>query len=173
MTVRLLVRGVRVPGPAGNRLGWAVGEAIEWFEGTRYAHVFPTLELPSGGVVSWNVGGWFDTWRAVPTAPLLDLYGDPEVIWVVELNDDAARDLKRWWDSYIGRRYAVGRLLCLPLWRLTGWDWVRRLAGITCTAVLASGLQRVGLWHHPCPIEMAGLKEVEATLDVVGVRIRG
>ena len=169
---RLVVRGVRVPGPTGNRLGWWVGRAIESIEGTDYAHVFPVLERRDG-LFGWNVGGFLDRWRSVPTVALLERYGAPSVVWVVELDDEAAAALKRWWDGYIGRRYAVGRLILLPLWRATGWDWVRRLAGITCTGVLASGLARIGLWRSTIPTEMAGLVDVAAALDHAGVRIRG
>lgn len=169
---RLVVRGVRVPGPRGNPLGWAVGRAIEGIEGTGYAHVFPVLETRTG-LHAWNVGGFLDSWRSVPATALLDRYGAPTVMWVVELDDEAATALKRWWDSYLGRRYAVGRLLLLPLWRATGWDWVRRLAGITCTGVLASGLARIGLWRSTIPTEMAGLVEVSAALDAAGVRFIG
>ena len=85
--------------------------------------------------------------------------------WEITLTQEEANRLSLTWSKFVGRGYGVGRVLLLPLYRLTKWDWVANLAGLTCSGGLARGLDAIGLWQQEINPGMSGLKELADQLD--------
>ena len=92
-----------------------------------------------------------------------------DIAWEIPLTGLEHDRIYSLWQGMIGRRYAVGRLILLPMYRLTRWEVLRQPPGVTCTNMIAAGLAEVGLWDHDVPADMAGLREVEE----VAVRLQG
>ena len=62
--------------------------------------------------------------------------------------------------SFVGRKYAVGRLFAIVVYRVLPLKIFLSLPGITCASMMATALENIGLWNHKIPAKMAGLKEV-------------
>jgi len=160
--IKLVVTAIKYP--QNNYFG----KLIEAFEGLGWAHVYPAIHWSDGTKSCWNIAGWFRKWYK--TRPEY-LDAEPVYIkvktWEIVVSQEVADKLSETWDGFIGRGYGVGRILLLPLYRLTKWEWVASLAGLTCSGGLARGLDAADLWQQDVSPGMSGLKEISAQLDVL------
>jgi hypothetical protein len=85
--------------------------------------------------------------------------------WEISISQEVADKLSETWDGFVGRGYGIGRILLLPIYRLTKWNWVSDLAGLTCSGGLARGLNAADLWKQDISPGMSGLKELASQLD--------
>ena len=159
---RLIVTAVKYP--SNNYFG----KLIEKFEGLGWAHVYPIINWDNGTKECWNIAGWFRRWYMTTPerleAAVADVYIKVKT-WEITLTQEEANRLSLTWSKFVGRGYGVGRVLLLPLYRLTKWDWVANLAGLTCSGGLARGLDAIGLWQQEINPGMSGLKELADQLD--------
>lgn len=144
------------------------GKLIEKFEGLGWSHVYPIINWDNGLKDCWNIGGWFRKWyRTTPEALEAASQGVyiPVKKWEITLSEGEAIVLSSTWNSFIGRGYGIGRVLLLPLYRLTKWKWVANLAGLTCSGGTARGLAAAWMWGMSISPGMSGLKELAEQLD--------
>lgn len=143
----LVLRVHAVRHPKSDRMGSTTGMLIRLFQRTEYEHVFPELVFQNGLRIGWNILGWFKRWKRIDPERALTYYEEIRT-WEIYLNWEDAEKLRVYWDGLIDRSYGVGRMLLMPLWELTGWRWIARLAGVTCSGSIAMGLQQIGLWDE-------------------------
>ena len=163
-TPKLIVTAIKYPSDH------YFGKLIEKFEGLGWAHVYPIINWDNGAKDCWNIAGWFRKWyRTTPErldSAAAEVYIKVKT-WEIVLTQETADKLAGTWNGFVGRGYGIGRVLLLPLYRLTRWDWVANLAGLTCTGGLARGLAEAGLWQQEINPGMSGLKELATQLDLL------
>lgn len=143
---------------------WLFSGVLRLIEGKNYNHIFGVLEDNSASQSCWNIFSWGKPWQKYASQNVIDSY-DIEKTAEVELSSSEFEIIQETLKSLEGRRYAVGRLLLIPLYRLTGWNFLTSLPGVTCTNGIARALCAANLWDDPCAPEMAGLNEVERVVD--------
>ena len=146
------------------------GKLIEKFEGLGWSHVYPIIIWDNDTKECWNISGWFRRWYMTTPEKLDDSTAGVYIkvkTWEIALSYEEASKLSLAWINFIGRGYGVGRVLLLPLYRLTKWKWVADLAGLTCSGGLARGLAATGMWHQDVAPGMSGLKELATQLDLL------
>ncbi len=157
---KLIVVAIRYP-PSNY-----FGKLIEKFEGLGWSHVYPIIDWGDGNKHCWNIDGWFRKWYKI-SPEVLDAL--PQYIkvktWEIDVNYEIAIKLEDTWDKFVGRGYGIGRVLLLPIYRLTKWNWIADLAGLTCSGALARGLDSAGLWQQDVAPGMSGLQEIMRQLD--------
>ena len=161
-TPRLIVTAIRYPDDN------YFGKLIEKFEGLGWSHVYPIISWDNGTKECWNISGWFRRWYMTTPEKLNDSTAGVYIkvkTWEIALSYEEASKLSLAWINFIGRGYGVGRVLLLPLYRLTKWKWVADLAGLTCSGGLARGLDAAGMWHQDVAPGMSGLQELAKQLD--------
>ena len=143
---------------------WITSGVIRWFEGKSYNHVFAVGEDESKRSTCWNIFSWRKPWSEYEPQGVIDAYDTMKSV-ELEVTSEEYTLFTSKLNSLVGRHYAVGRLLLIPLYRVTRWDFLTKLPGVTCTNGVARGLQSAGLWKCDVPPEMAGLDEVEEVVD--------
>lgn len=142
---------------------WLTSGVIRWFEGKSYNHVFAVSD-DSTTKKCWNIFSWRKPWLEYDPQNVIDAYDTQKKIDLDVTSEEYSLFTHKL-SSLVGRHYAVGRLLLIPLYRLTHWNFLTKLPGVTCTDGVALGLRSAGLWSSSVPPEMAGLEEVESVVD--------
>jgi hypothetical protein len=145
-----------------DKMGSYSDKIINNVENVGWTHVYPKINI-NNKIDCWNILGFFKPWEKI----------DHEIVdrsyvkikeWSFFISDDLAKKLETYWDNLIGRGYGVGKLIFLPLFRLTGWKWITKLTGLICSGAVAQGLNHINFISDDEP-EMFGLKELETSLN--------
>lgn len=146
-----------------NFFGWAVTWLIRIIERKSFSHFYPEVENIKDYFYyeshAWDIPGWFFPWKKVDVN-ILNYHYVPVEIIDIKLTKEETDILIDHFENYAGRRYAVGRLFAIVLYRIIPAKIFLKLPGVTCASTVAEGLEKIGLWNHSCPPKIAGLKEV-------------
>lgn len=145
-----------------DKMGSKSDKIINLVEGLGWTHVYPKVSIDER-IDCWNILGFFRPWEK-QNHEIVDRSYSKIKEWSFFVNDDLAVQLINYWDGLIGRGYGVGKLIFLPLFRLTGWKWIAKLSGLICSGAIAQGLNKINFISDDEP-EMFGLKELENSLN--------
>lgn len=145
---------------------WITSGVIRWFERKSFNHVFAVGEDENLTKTCWNIFSWRKPWEVYDHQNVIDAYDTMKSVEIEVTSEEYALFANKL-SGLVGRRYATGRLLLIPLYRATRWSFLTKLPGVTCTDGVALGLQSAGLWKCDVPPEMAGLEEVESVVDML------
>jgi len=143
---------------------WLFSGVLRLVEGKSYNHVFGVLEDDLGTRSCWNIFSWSKPWSEYSPQNVIDSY-DIEKKVEIDITATEYANIRNTFEGFVGRHYAVGRLLLIPLYRLTRWDFLTDPPGVTCTYGLGRALQNAEMWNNQMPPAMAGLEEVENVVD--------
>ncbi len=143
---------------------WITSGVIRWFEGKKFNHVFAVAEDENRMKKCWNIFSWRKPWLEYESQNVIDAYDTVKRI-ELDVTYDEYSKFTTALSGLVNRHYAVGRLLLIPLYRATRWNFLTKLPGVTCTDGVAFGLQAAGLWKCDVLPSMAGLEEVEIVVD--------
>ena len=152
-----------------DKMGAQSDKIINFVENVGWTHVYPKVCIDNN-INCWNILGFFKPWEK-QNHELVDRSYVKIKEWSFFINDDSAQALTNYWDNLIGRGYGIGKLIFLPLFRLTGWKWIAKLSGLICSGAIAQGLNKINFISDDDP-EMFGLKELESSLNTKSDQIR-
>jgi len=146
-----------------NFFGWAITWLIRVIENKNFSHFYPEVEIIKDHFYyeskAWDISGWFFKWRLVDVN-ILNYHYEPVETLEIALTKEEAEILIEHFKNYSERKYAVGRLFAIILYRIVPLKVFLKLPGITCASTVAEGLEKIGLWKHSCHPKISGLKEV-------------